>query len=101
MSTVRATPVQRALALIFALQGHSFEGLRLRQVSQLVGQREDKTLRDLEALAEEGITERLPANKDRWRLTPRLVQLAIAHQDEIDRLRQRNRDFEQTYACKP
>lgn len=94
-------PVRRAVALIFALQGHSFEGLRLKQLAQRVGQAEPKTLRDLEVLADEGIVERLPAKPEFWRLTPRLVQVAIAHQDETQRLRRRTADFEQTYACKP
>lgn len=94
-------PVRRAVALLFALQGHAFEGLRLKQIAERVGQPEPKTLRDLEVLADEGVVERLPARAEFWRLTPRLVQVAIAHQDEVARLRQRTADFEQTYACKP
>lgn len=94
-------PVRRAIALVFALQGHSFEGLRLKQLAQMVGQAEPKTLRDLEVLASEGIAERMATKPEFWRLTPRLVQIAIAHQDEVARLRQRTHDFEQTYACKP
>lgn len=96
-----AAPVRRCLALIFALQGHSWEGLRLKQLADLTGNSLPTTLRDLEVLADEGIVERVPSREDFWRLSPRLVQVAIAHQDEMRRLHQRVADFEQRYSRQP
>lgn len=96
-----AAPVRRSFRLVFALQGHAFEGLRLKQLADMTGNPMHTTLRDLEVLADEGIVERVPGREDFWRLSPRLVQVAIAHQDEMRRLDQRVSDFQQRYSRQP
>lgn len=100
MSTV-AAPVRRAVGLIFALQGQSFDGLRLAQLCTALGTTTSSTLRDLQALEALGITERIPGRDERWRLSPRLVQIAIAHQNELARLNARVSEFEQRYTRTP
>lgn len=94
-------PVSRALRLVFALQGHSFEGLRLKQLADVVGESSSTTLRDLQLLEREGMAERIPGRDENWRLTPRLVQVAIAHQIELDRLQNRLSEFQQRYSRNP
>lgn len=91
----------RARALIEALAGNSFAGLRNQQVAEAVQQSPSTTLRDLQALEAIGWAERLPGDKDCWRLSPRLVQVAIAHQHELARLTQRVDDFENRYSRSP
>lgn len=93
-----AAPVRRAFRLVFALQGHAFEGLRLTQLAQMMNVSAPTTLRDLEVLADEGIAERVPGREDFWRLSPRLIQVALAHQDEMAKLDQRISDFQRRYS---
>ena len=101
MSGETNQPTRRALRLIFALQGHTFEGLRLKQLADGIKGTPSTTLRDLELLADEGIAERIPGRDEYWRLSPRLVQLARAHEQEMARLRQRLEETEQRYSRNP
>lgn len=94
-------PVRRALAIIFALQGHSFEGLRLKQIAEAVDATTSTVLRDLEVLADEGVAERIPGRDEFWRLSPRLIQLAVAHAEEARRQQQRLDEFNQRYTRNP
>ena len=91
----------RARAVIEALSGHSYHGLRLQQVAEAVGQISSTTLRDLKALEAIGWAERAPDSEGCWRLSPRLVQLALAHQHEIERLNRRMDDFTNRYSRLP
>jgi DNA-binding IclR family transcriptional regulator len=89
---------RRAIRLLFLLKGHAFNGLRLKQLAEAAEQSPSTTLRDLEVLADEGVVERLANDKDRWRLTPKVIQLAIAHQAEMAALQQRVDDTTQRYS---
>lgn len=101
MSAPNAQPVRRAIRLLFVLKGHAFNGLRLKQIADAVNEQPSTTLRDLEVLAEEGVTERLPGDKDRWRLTPKLIQLSLTHQAEMISLQQRVDDTVRRYSRPP
>ncbi len=62
-----SNPVVRSLHLIFALQGHSFGGLRLKQIADAVAVSSPTTLRDLQLLAARmlgGIVHRLDQRVD-------------------------------------
>ena len=50
------------------------------------------------ALLAPGWTERSPADKDLWRLSPKLIQLAISHQNEVARMTDRLDDFTNRYS---
>jgi DNA-binding IclR family transcriptional regulator len=88
---------RRAIRLLWALQGHAFDGLRLIQAAELLGVSSPTALRDLQLLADEGVAERIPGNEECWRLTPKLIQLARAHDDEMRRMRARIDDIDQRY----
>lgn len=90
-------PARRALRLLWVLQGHAWSGLRLKQVAEAMRVAPPMALRDLELLAAEGVAERIPGKEECWRLTPKLIQLARAHDDDMRRLRQRIEDIEQRY----
>lgn len=94
-------PTRRALKLLFLLQGHTFEGLRLKPLADALQATPSTVLRDLEVLASEGIAERIPGRDEYWRLSPRIVQLARAHEQELLRLRQRLDETEQRYSRTP
>lgn len=91
----------RAKAVIEALAGQNFDGLRNQQVADAVRQSAPTTLRDLQALEAIGWAERIPGKDERWRLSPRLIQLAIAHQNEVSREEQRLADFSNRYSRIP
>jgi DNA-binding IclR family transcriptional regulator len=90
--------LSRAKAVIEALAGNNYDGLRNQQVADAVGQSAPTTLRDLQSLETIGWAERIPGKDERWRLSPRLIQLAIAHQSEVAREEQRLGDFENRYS---
>jgi DNA-binding IclR family transcriptional regulator len=101
MSDAGNQPTRRALRLLFLLQGHVVEGLRLKPLAEALQATPSTVLRDLEVLADEGIAERIPGREEYWRLTPRLIQLARAHEQEMARWRQRLDEAEQRYSRNP
>ena len=101
MTVEKASPIRRAFRVVWVLQGQSFNGLRLMQIAEKLQVSMSMALRDLQALAEEGITERIPGREDCWRLTPKLVQVATAHQEEVRRLHAATDEFNQRYTRAP
>lgn len=91
----------RAKAVIEALGGNNYDGLRNQQIAEAVQQSPSTTLRDLQSLEAIGWTERIPGKDERWRLSPRLIQLAVAHQHEVARVMQRTDDFTNRYSRNP
>lgn len=83
---------QRVLFVMLALAGHEFDGVSLTEIATALAQRTGKSkasqknnvFRDLHNLKEAGLAEQLP-DSERWRLTPRLVQIATSYQRYIDR----------------
>lgn len=94
-------PVRRAFRIVFALRGHSFQGLRLKQIADAVQAPPPTVLRDLEVLLDEGLVERIPGREEQWRLSPRLVQVAVAHQTEMHQLQQKLDEFNARYTRNP
>ena len=92
---------RRAIRLLWILQGNTFDGLRLKQIAEQLDTTQSTALRDLEMLAEEGVAERIPGREEFWRLTPKLIQLARAHDVEMTRLRARVDEIDQRYTRSP
>lgn len=91
----RKQGARRAIRLLWILQGHAFDGLRLKQIADAMKVSNSTILMDLEMLAEEGVAERIPGKEDCWRLTPRLVQLARAHEAEVQEMQRKIEEFNQ------
>ena len=87
--------------LLFALSGHSYRGLRLQQIADGIGESPSTTLRNLERMAEDGVTEKTPQDDKAWRLSPRLVQIASAHAQEVLREERQLDEFKQRYSRVP
>lgn len=87
--------------LLFALAGHSRTGLRLKPIADGIGESPSTTLRNLQRLAEDGLVERSPFDQDNWRLSPRIVQIALAHLDEVLREERQLDDFKNRYSRSP
>lgn len=100
-STDSRAAARRPIRLLFILQGHAFDGLRLKQIAETLRASHSTTLRDLQVLESEGVAERIPGRDEYWRLSPRLVQVAKAHDQELLRLRARIDETEQRYSRTP
>ncbi len=87
--------------LVFALAGHSIKGLALVQIAAMVEAHPATALRALQRLHGQGLAEPMPDVRGSWRLTPRLVQVALHHQAEIDAACQALSDFKQRYSRHP
>lgn len=87
--------------LLFGLGGHSYRGLRLQQVAEGIGESPSTTLRALQRMAEDGLVERAPHEKDSWRLSPRVVQIATAHAQEVAREERQLHEFDQRFTRNP
>ncbi|HGM5880621.1 helix-turn-helix domain-containing protein [Stenotrophomonas maltophilia] len=87
--------------LLFALAGHSRNGLRLKPIADGIGESPSTTLRNLQRMAEDGLVERSPYDQDNWRLSPRIVQIALAHLAEVVREEQQLNDFKNRYSRSP
>ncbi|HHA2933192.1 TPA: helix-turn-helix domain-containing protein [Stenotrophomonas maltophilia] len=87
--------------LLFALAGHSRTGLRLKPIADGIGESPSTTLRNLQRLAEDGLVERAPFDQENWRLSPRIVQIALAHQAEVAREERQLDDFKNRYSRSP
>ncbi len=87
--------------LLFALAGHSRNGLRLKPIADGIGESPSTTLRNLQRMAEDGLVERSPYDQDNWRLSPRIVQIALAHLAEVLREEQQLNDFKNRYSRSP
>lgn len=92
---------RRAIRLIWILQGHVLDGLRLTAIAESLKTSAPNALRDLVALSEEGVTERIPGKEDHWRLSPKIVQVARATGEEFARHRTKIDEFEQRYSREP
>lgn len=90
-------PMRRAIKLLFILQGNTINGLRLKQIAERMNESACVTHRDLSIMADEGIVERIPGSEEHWRLTPKLVQVAVAFFEEMKRAEDRLTEINQRY----
>ena len=90
---------QRVCQILILLAGHEAEGLTQTAVAKAVKASDNRVFHDLRNLAHAGLVERL--DNGQWRLGPRLVQVAIAHQHGLARIKARVEEIEQRYSRTP
>lgn len=85
---------QRILQMLMRLAGHEIEGIAPSELAVALRTSASNITRDLANLREAGVAEKLES--DRWRLTPKIVQLSLAAsasfaraQDALDEARNR------------
>lgn len=85
---------QRILAMALQLAGNEFDGVLPVELARALATTASNVTRDLANLETAGFAERLPTG--RWRLGPKLVQIALAFSthvakkaDQLDELKQR------------
>lgn len=92
---------QRLMRVMGALAGHEFDGLSLTEITNALETRTGKSqknsiFRDLHNLKEAGYAEQLP-DSERWRLSARFMQIALAYQRHIERVALRLDEVRQRY----
>jgi DNA-binding IclR family transcriptional regulator len=91
---------ERGYRVLLTLAGHEVTGLSLSEIAKAVGASAATVLRDLRVLTKVGLAEQLTAT-GRWRLGPKLVQIAIAYHTNIDAARRRLDETVQRYTRIP
>lgn len=78
---------QRVLRTLTMLCGHELDGLAPGEIAKALQTQPSNTTRDLANLRESGLAE--PLDSGRWRITPRMAQLALAVLKSLDVAQQR------------
>lgn len=84
-----------------ALAGHEVDGMRPGQIAKATGVSPATATRDLQAMQSRGIVELVPGMEDRWRLGPKVVQIALAHLQGLERAGNRVSETKQRYSREP
>lgn len=87
--------------LICALAGHETTGLRNMQLAERLGASPATITTYLKTLEAKGIVEQVPHAPKHWRLGPKLIQIALAHERHMTQTRQRLDEVEQRYSRQP
>ena len=93
--------IRKACKYFLTLAGHEVDGLRPGQIATAAGVSPATVTRDLKTLADEGLVELVPGLADRWRLGPKVIQIALAHLQGIDRATERVVEVKQRYSREP
>ncbi len=86
---------QRILKVMQALAGHEFAGMAPKELAAAAGTTQQNITRDLDNLKTAGLAE--PMDNGRWRLTPKVIQMAVTFQVHLERVRNRLNEINQRY----
>ncbi|GJM12771.1 MAG: hypothetical protein DHS20C12_11740 [Pseudohongiella sp.] len=91
----------RLAKLITVLAGNEVLGLRNSEIAAAMNESRSKVTRDLQQLIEAGLAEEVPGMSDRWRLGPKIVQIALAHNSGMAALQEQINQVQQRYTRFP
>lgn len=91
---------QRLCKVILLLAGNEFNGLAPSEIAKALGTNPSNVTRDLDNLRTAGLAEELP-DTGRWRLGPRLIQIALAFSSHVSRMSDRLGELQQRYSRLP
>ena len=91
---------QRLLRVVLVLAGNEFNGLLPGEIAKAVGTTPHNITRDLDNLRKAGVAEVIQ-DTGRWRLGPKLIQVAMAFQRHVTKMRSRFDEIEQRYTREP
>lgn len=92
----RSESQQRILRVLFALAGHEVNGLAPGEIAKGLSISPSQVTHDLANLKIAGAAEEIPELK-RWRLTPRIPQIAVAMLTRLDRDAKRLEEVRQRF----
>lgn len=91
---------QRGYKVLIALAGHEVTGLAPSDIAKHIGISLSNITRDLDNLRRAGLAEQI-VDTNRWRLGPKLVQIANAFALSLDTSRRRLDEVSQRYTRQP
>jgi len=99
---VKYTSQQRAAMILSLLAGHEVDGVSNGALAKAFSVTSAAISQDLKLLQGIGFVETIPGiTPNRYRLGPKLVQIAIAHQRHIEREQVRLDTIKQRYSREP
>jgi DNA-binding IclR family transcriptional regulator len=90
---------QRVLAVLLLLAGNEFTGVLPSELARALDTSLPNMTRDLDNLRTAGLAERLDTG--RWRLGPKLVQIALAFSTHVGRMSDQLTEIKQRYTRLP
>jgi len=90
---------QRILQMLQRLAGHEIEGIAPSELATALRTNASNVTRDLANLKEAGLAEKLET--ERWRLTPRIVQISLAASTAFARAQDRLDEAKQRFSTEP
>jgi|JI9StandDraft_2_1071091.scaffolds.fasta_scaffold392026_2 DNA-binding IclR family transcriptional regulator len=91
---------QRILRLVGILSGHELHGLSPKDMADGLGISQPTITRDLHNLREVGFAEQIQET-GRYRLSPKIVQIAIAHMTAMERAASQLTETKNRYSREP
>lgn len=91
---------ERGYKVLLVLAGNEFNGLSPSEVAKAVGAPPSYITRDLRVLQKAGLAEPI-LETGRWRLGPKLVQIALAFSQNLDRSQRKVSEINQRYTRQP
>lgn len=91
---------QRLCRVILLLAGREMDGATPGALAKALDTNPSNMTRDLANLAEAGFAERI-GESDQWRLTPKVVQIAVAFFNHMDSAQSRIDEVRQRYTRHP
>ena len=91
---------QRILRALLILAGNEFNGVAPGELAKAMNESPSTATRDLHNLKEVGFAEQIQET-GRWRLGPKLVQVAMAFTDHLTRAQRKLDEINQRYTRQP
>lgn len=101
MPEYRNSAQERGYRVLLALSGKEFHGVAPGEIAKALGVSASNVTRDLRVLQKMGLAEPLADDPRRWRLTPKLVQIAHAFDLQLHKQRRRYEDIAQRFTRDP
>jgi len=91
--------IDRVFAIVRVLGGQTFQGLTTGEIAKATQQDSGTTTRTIALLSKTGVVQETKV-PGRWRLGPFMVQLALAHQHDIQSIQGDLDEIKQRYSRK-
>ena len=91
----------RVCAILLAMAGREVLGVRNSELADAIEVSRPTISRDLAKLVECGMVEPLPTDQAKFRLGPKLIQVALAHQLGMELIQQKLEEVRQRYTRAP
>lgn len=92
---------ERGYKVLLLLAGHEFSGVSPSELSKALDTLPANITRDLHILQKAGLAEPLPYDTRKWRLGPKIVQIANAFKAHLSEVQRRADEIEQRYTRAP